>query len=203
MEGLSPSDAIMFPVLAGATLAGLYFIIKWLEDPGKSARSEFSTTIREGNADAKHDIAILNAILNWYFAIFGLLGIAKLLTDAMGVITSLVFPSKYTHQGTMWEIKPKQRVAIPTTRFVKKRTSPLPGRFSNLRLSPKLVSILWRLRELPSQKVHVRAYVYNILEASLHIGPQGCLSFVLALAAILYFNLVAKPWWLTNLLGYR
>jgi len=45
VEGLSPSDAIMFPVFAGITLAGLYFIIKWLEDP-----------------------RLLNKILTWYFS---------------------------------------------------------------------------------------------------------------------------------------
>src|SRR4051794_30981933 len=33
VEGLTPSDAIMFPILAGITLAGLYFLIKWLKDP--------------------------------------------------------------------------------------------------------------------------------------------------------------------------
>jgi len=36
VEGLQPSDAIVFPVLAGTVLAGLYYIIKWLEDPAVS-----------------------------------------------------------------------------------------------------------------------------------------------------------------------
>ena len=37
VEGLQPSDAIVFPVLAGTVLAGLYYIIKWLEDPAVSS----------------------------------------------------------------------------------------------------------------------------------------------------------------------
>jgi minor histocompatibility antigen H13 len=45
VEGLTPSDAIMFPVMAGITLGGLYLVIKWLKDP-----------------------KILNKILNWYFS---------------------------------------------------------------------------------------------------------------------------------------
>lgn len=31
-DGLTPSDAILFPVAAGATLTVLYFIIKWTKD---------------------------------------------------------------------------------------------------------------------------------------------------------------------------
>ncbi|KAK5077005.1 hypothetical protein LTR64_005516 [Lithohypha guttulata] len=45
IEALTTSDAIMFPILAGAMLTILYFIIKWLEDP-----------------------ALLNKILGYYFS---------------------------------------------------------------------------------------------------------------------------------------
>ena len=178
MEGLSPTDAIMFPILAGATLAGLYFLIKWLEDP-----------------------TILNKILNWYFTVFGVLGLAKLFTDAMGVLTSAVFPARYVADGQLWEIKPKQRVAKSTTQ-IDECSSPLPGWLSKIRLTPSIASALWTLRELPSKRIHVRAYVHKLVAASVHIGPQGCLGFLLALVATLYFNLIGKPWWLTNVLGY-
>src|SRR5882757_3286919 len=33
IESLTPSDALLFPLLAGGTLASLYFILKWLQDP--------------------------------------------------------------------------------------------------------------------------------------------------------------------------
>lgn len=33
IEGLTPKDAVLFPLLAGLTLSSLYFLIKWLEDP--------------------------------------------------------------------------------------------------------------------------------------------------------------------------
>ncbi|KAJ5600220.1 Peptidase A22B signal peptide peptidase [Penicillium hetheringtonii] len=49
MEGLEPSDALMFPLTAGLTLGGLYLVIKWLEDP-----------------------AILNKILSFYFSQMGI-----------------------------------------------------------------------------------------------------------------------------------
>ena len=179
MEGLSPSDALLLPLFAGLTLAGLYIIIQWLEDP-----------------------AILNTILNWYFAVFGLFGITKLFADAMGFAQSLIFPSKYAYGGQIWEIKAKQRFAVATKAQNKKCSSPLPGLLSRLSLPAKVAGAIWTLRELPSKKAHVRFYIYRMLELNLHIGPQGCLSFLLALVATLFFNLVAKPWWLMNILGY-
>lgn len=178
MEGLSPSDAVMFPLLAGCTLAGLYFLIKWLKDP-----------------------AILNLILNWYFAIFGVLSIARLFTDAMGVWTSFIFPAKYISDGKVWEINRKQRVVQSAAgpRFA--RASPLPGRLSKIPLPSSTIDILWTLRELPSRRAQIRAYIHRILEANLSLGPQGSFGFVLALMAVLYYNLIGKPWWLTNILG--
>ncbi|KKY22423.1 putative signal peptide protein [Diplodia seriata] len=50
MEGLSTRDAIIFPIMAGVTLTGLYFLIKWMQDP-----------------------QLLNKILNAYFSLFGVL----------------------------------------------------------------------------------------------------------------------------------
>lgn len=179
MEGLSPSDAIMFPLLAGCTLAGLYFLIKWLEDP-----------------------KLLNSVLNWYFSIFGVLSVAQLFTDAMGVFTSSIFPAKYASFGKIWEIRRKQRIAESAAYPLEKRNSPLPGLWSKLPLPPVVLDTLWTLRELPTRRIHVRVYIHSIVEASLRIGPQGTLGFILALAAVLYYNLVAKPWWLTNVLGY-
>ena len=179
MEGLSAIDALMFPILAGSTLAGLYFIIKWLEDP-----------------------AILNKLLNWYFTAFGLFGTAKLLTDGLGVLTSFAFPSKYSSDGQVWVVKPTERIVVAVKKPSARRSSPLPGILSKAKFPQQLASALWTLRELPSQRIHIRAYVHKLLAASVHIGPQGILSFLIALAVTSYFNLVAKPWWLTNLLGY-
>lgn len=178
MEGLSPVDAIMFPLLAGCTLAGLYFLIKWLEDP-----------------------ALLNKLLNWYFSVFGVLSVARLLTDSMAVVTSYIFPATYTLGGEAWKINRKRRQAESHSKSTAKRDTPLPGVLSKLRLSPKTIDTLWTLRELPARQLHVRTYVHKLAEARFRIGPQGFSGLILAVVAVLYFNLVDKPWWLTNLLG--
>src|ERR1700760_4324426 len=72
MEGLTPSDALLFPLYAGLALTSLYYLIKWLQDP-----------------------AILNKMLNWYFAIVGLYGVCKFISDTLSVIHSFIFPSYY------------------------------------------------------------------------------------------------------------
>lgn len=178
MEGLSPVDAIMFPVLAGCTLAVLYFLIKWLEDP-----------------------ALLNKILNWYFSVFGILSVARLLTDSMAVVTSYVFPAVYTTAGEGWTIDQERRKAESISKKLTQRDTPLPGVFSNLKLSPSLKQTLWTLREFPSNQLHVCVYVHKLFEARVRIGSQGFSGLLLALVAVLYFNLIDKPWWLTNILG--
>lgn len=178
MEGLSPMDAIMFPLLAGCTLAGLYFLIKWLEDP-----------------------ALLNKLLNWYFSVFGILSVARLLTDSMTIVTSYVFPATYTSGGEAWRIDRKRRQAESFSRPTAKRDTPLPGLFSKLKLFPKITDTLWILRELPTRQLQVRIYIYKFAEARFRIGPQGLSGLILAIVAVLYFNLVGKPWWLTNILG--
>ncbi|KAI4123569.1 MAG: hypothetical protein LQ347_006100 [Umbilicaria vellea] len=182
MEGLSPSDAIMFPLLAGSTLAGLYFLIKWLDDP-----------------------FMLNKILNWYFSIFGVLSVARLLTDIMGVATSFAFPARYRDKEAVWMVKPRQRVAMLKSSHGDGdavRRSPLPGLLSRVALPSSIQDALWRLRELPPQKVTMRAYVRYIIETNVAVGPQGLIGLLIATLAGGYFNLIAKPWWLTNLLGF-
>ena len=179
MEGLSPIDALILPLTAGTTLTVLYFLIKWLDDP-----------------------AILNKILDWYFSIFGVLALARFLTDALGTLTSFVFPNTYGSKGRFWKVDSKLRKAKLLSPPYEERESPLPGLLGGVPLPARLLNYLWRERELPSQKLRVRAHIRGLIKTHFTIGPQGCLSLLLAIAAQLYFNLVEKPWWLTNILGF-
>ncbi|MCJ1289086.1 hypothetical protein MMC34_000618 [Xylographa carneopallida] len=187
MEGLAPSDAILYPVLTGCVLAGLYFLIKWLKDP-----------------------AILNKILNWYLSVFGVLSIAKLLSDCMTTAISYGFPTKYYESRSIWEIHGKQRYAstrdsdIGRKSVLKPRKSPLPGLASRLPLPAYIMKALWNFRDFLTQPLYIlEAYIYGVLERTrIPVGPQGLTSFFIAVASVLYFNLVDKPWWLTNLLGF-
>ena len=181
MEGLGLIDALFLPLSAAVLLTGLYYLIKWLEDP-----------------------TLLNKILNWYFAAFGTLSLARMLTDIMGVFTSVLFPQIYKIDGNVWEIDVKHRksklhaVSSPSV----EGPSQVTESSSALSLPPMITNTLWTLRELPSRQLHVRVYIHNVVQTRFKIGPQGITSLFLAIAAVLYFNLIDKPWWLTNLLGF-
>jgi len=179
MEGMSPSDAIMLPLFAGTTLASLYYLIKWLEDP-----------------------AILNKILNWYFSIFGVLALARLMTDTVGTATSFVFPKMYTSNNQVYTVMPKQRKAKSSSPQPDTRDSPLPGPLASIPLPGVIKVLLWKTRELPSKKLQIHVLVRNFVHAKFRVGPQGYISFIIALLAQIYFNLIDKSWWLTNALGF-
>ena len=179
MEGMSPSDAIILPLFAGLTLAGLYVLIKWLEDP-----------------------VILNKILNWYYSFFGILALTRLITDTMKTLTSFIFPEMYTLGGQTWTIHAKQRMAISNSSPPGMRDSPLPSFLSNLPLPKAIKHLLWRIRGLESQKLQFRIFIRGFISTNTKFVPQLCISFLVAFAAQLYFNLISKPWWLTNALGF-
>jgi minor histocompatibility antigen H13 len=182
MEGLSPTDAIVMPVLAGCTLAGLYFLIKWLKDP-----------------------ALLNKILNAYFAIFGIFSVSRLITDALDIGHSLIFPRRYARGGALYHVHGKEKKASPVSGDVKDReavTTPLPGLLARIPLSDRFREFLWKDRAMPHNKWTIRMYLHRVIAGKVSVGPHGLAGFVLSLMAVAYFNFVDKPWYLTNLMGF-
>ncbi|KAF2499404.1 hypothetical protein BU16DRAFT_614839 [Lophium mytilinum] len=182
MEGLSPTDALVFPLMAGITLAGLYFLLKWLKDP-----------------------ALLNKILNGYFAIFGVFSVSRLVTDALDIGHSLIFPKRYALGGTLYQVSNIDKTAKPVYGNGKTSDvvhSPLPGFLSRIPLSLRVRNTLWADRAMPSNKWTIRMYVHRIVAAKMKIGGHGVAGAVIALAAVTYFNFVDKPWYLTNLMGF-
>ncbi|KAL9025990.1 MAG: hypothetical protein Q9196_005281 [Gyalolechia fulgens] len=178
IEGLSASDALWFPLLAGVTLGGLYLIIKWLEDP-----------------------SILNTILNWYFAVFGVLAVAKSFNDSSNVAISYIFPPRYFHDGQIWQFDNFRRIAKSRPAPLGVRISPLPGAFSKIPLPPLFHRFLWALRRsYPTVCLRFHLQPYNKVHT--HITPSTFLGFLAALLLILYYNLVSRPWYLTNILGF-
>ncbi|KAI9721250.1 MAG: hypothetical protein M1812_002411 [Candelaria pacifica] len=181
MEGLSPSDAIMFPLLAGTTLAGLYFLIKWLQDP-----------------------ALLNKLMNWYFSSFGIFAVGRLVSDALDVLTSFVFPVRWVSRGTLWQVSSRERtvVAKHDTGKVETKTSPLPGRLSIIPLLPSTRKSLWLLRSLITERWILRAHAHGRAFLRAKFGVLDMTGVVFGLLAVAYYNIVDKPWWLTNLMGF-
>ncbi|KAJ5141586.1 signal peptide peptidase [Penicillium atrosanguineum] len=176
MEGLEPSDALMFPLTAGLTLGTLYFVIKWLEDP-----------------------AILNKILSFYFSQMGIFFAVAFLKDALLIWRSLLFPKYYRHGGKVWKAKQHERIF---TSLEEVRRSPLPGIFGSIPLPSKVLSFLWACRNASYQRLRLKLHIKNVIDVKGLVGLLDLLSAIIALIAVGYFAFVTKPWWLTNFLGF-
>ncbi|KAJ5787560.1 Peptidase A22B signal peptide peptidase [Penicillium paradoxum] len=184
MEGLEPSDALMFPLTAGLTLGGLYLVIKWLEDP-----------------------AILNKILSFYFSQMGLFFSFAFLKDVLLMIRSFVFPRYYRQGRRLWKVKQSERFFITSEKDTSgnspsMRHSPLPGILGLVPLPRIVLALLWKSRGVSYQRLKVRAHIRGLFDFKCLVGLIDIISGILALSAIGYFAFVANPWWLTNFLGF-
>jgi minor histocompatibility antigen H13 len=182
MEGLSPTDAIMMPLFAGCALAGLYFLLKWLKDPH-----------------------YLNLVLNWYFALFGVFAVSRLVTDALDIGHSLIYPRRFARGGALYHVDQKQQAAVPVAGEIKDKTpltSPLPGLLSHIPLTIGVKTFLWSDRAMPGNKWTLRLYMHRLFAGKLLLGPHGIVGAVVSVAVWAYFNFVDKPWYLTNLIGF-
>ncbi|OBT68436.1 hypothetical protein VE03_02866 [Pseudogymnoascus sp. 23342-1-I1] len=188
--GLTPSDAIMFPILAGFTLSGLYFLIKWLKDP-----------------------ALLNQILGYYFSTLGVFGVGKLATDALNVSTSVVFPNMWSAKGQIYHINQTlsaQLIESPSPspetkihrRFVEEKTNPFPSIFSRIRFPARITKRIWAVRALFNQHWIFRGYIHGVLSVKSRVRLNDALGFFIGVACIALYNMNGKPWYLTNLMGF-
>ncbi|KAL6231818.1 hypothetical protein BDW75DRAFT_34231 [Aspergillus navahoensis] len=180
MEGLAPSDALVFPLTAGATLGGLYLVIKY------------------AGAD------LLNKILGFYFSQMGIFFALAFVKDALSVSRSFVFPRKYISGGQIWKPSQSERVfsAVTTSKPADIRQSPLPGIFSSIPFPNLVLMALWTLRGVLYWRAKLRFHIHRVIHLECALGSLDILSGVLSISAVAYFTFVSKPWWLTNFLGF-
>jgi minor histocompatibility antigen H13 len=190
VEVLTPSDAIMFPVLAGITLGGLYLLIKWLKDP-----------------------ALLNKILGWYFSALGVFGVGKLAADALKVGTTFIFPEVWSskmrtyyfetlflRQAAGWISRDQ---ILVQGKIVDGITNPFPGRFlSNIKFSESMTKRIWAFRSLLKNHWIFRGYLHNVFSVTSKVQIQDITGFMFGIAAIALYNTWGKVWFLTNLIGF-
>jgi minor histocompatibility antigen H13 len=183
MEGLSPSDAIMFPLLAGTTLASLYFLLNWLKDP-----------------------AILNKILGYYFAQIGLVFGIKFLKDASFVARSVSYPTQYSTNGGLWKANDaRKRYEASSTKSSPTgvhQSSPLPGIFRSIPLPPSVSSWIWRFREAIYTRASLRLHLHRIVTFKSPVDLLDLGSMIVATTLVVYHTFISKPWWLTNFMGF-
>lgn len=185
VQGLLPSDAIMFPILAGTVLVGLYYLIKWLEDPD-----------------------ILNKILRAYFSVMSLASLGKLFADGLHFLTGFVFPTVWVgNSGKVYHIDPDVRGqwhakdSTDTKVWDDKKTSPLPGPFSGLKFSGTTTNLLWEIRHLFLEQWTVRLVVHGIVNEKVKVKFNDIFGFVLALGANVFYYTTDSVF-ISNLMGY-
>ena len=178
IESLSPTDALMFPMLAGCTLASLYFILKWLQDP-----------------------AWLNWVLGLYFSQLGLLFAFKFLKDGLTLIRSFAFPTQYSCGGQIWTADNDK--AVYTAGSGEERRSPLPGIFHHLALPNAIKNPIWTLRRGIYTRATLSVHARRVLTLSVPTIPLiDVLALLISASLTAYHAFVAKPWPLTNFLGF-
>lgn len=182
IESLTPSDAALFPLLAGVTLASLYFILKYLEDP-----------------------AWLNWGMNIYFSQMGLYFAYGFLADAFATLRGALFPRYYSWAGVRWVADTKGQ------RYVREgsdaagaqvaHTSPFPGALRLVPLPAILERFVWRVREAVSAKATLTLHIRGTFTLRTTPTLMDAIALVLAIVLTYTHAFIAKPWQLTNFLG--
>lgn len=184
-QGLEPSDAIMFPLMAGCVLIGLYYLIQWLQDP-----------------------EILNKILRWYMSATSIVSLLSLYTHGIEVFTSLVFPRYWRgRDGALRVVEQKTKSvkacddAGNPTAAPQNSTSPLPGVFGWLTRSEKATESAWELRGLLTKSWVIKCYIHGVGKEEGKIKFAHATAILMALATALVYSSTSSPF-LANTLGY-
>lgn len=188
MESLRWSDAILFPIVASAVLAGLYYLIQWLNDP-----------------------AILNKILAYYFSVLGLIGISRLAAHGLNVATTFIFPSVWSSRGVIYAVDPlisqqvtreaKAKEAHVHHKFTEK-TNPFPGILSSVPLPALINKQLWATKALLKNHWIFRGYLHGVFNVKTRIQFNDITGSIIATVAIILYHATNKEWWLTNTIGF-
>jgi minor histocompatibility antigen H13 len=184
-QGLERSDAILFPLMAGGILVGLYYLIKWLKDP-----------------------AVLNKILQWYMSTMSIASLLTLYAHGFELAISLLFPRFWkAKNGTVLKAHQTRRLAVQCDEAGNESTtsatesSPLPGILRLLAPSARLRAMAWDVRELLTRQWSFRFFAYGMADEKAKFKFAHVLALAMSLASAgIYFSTTST--FLSNLLGY-
>ena len=178
MEGLTPKDAIMFPIMAGSVLAGLYWLIK------------------------TYGAGIINTVMGVYFSLIGTYSVGKIINDSWTTVASVLMPNYYYHQGRLWKVQNDKRKAVALGDDAVSKRSPLVSSAGSLPLPQPVLSFFWNMRDVVKKRYQVNGFAKNLFEFKIVSTQHNALSAILGISAILYALFIDKPWFLTNLQGF-
>ena len=150
---------------------------------------------------------MLNKLLNYYLSIFGTFSIWQMVRDLQIVLKGFLYPTRYSQAGKVWNVREDERQFVCSTgddlAEDEITASPLPSRLSEIRLPPWLVKALWKIREAQTQPyATIDVFAKEIGNSIINVDDSTIVAALTALTAVLYYNLVSNPWWLTNLFGF-
>ncbi|KAI9890690.1 MAG: hypothetical protein M1814_003759 [Vezdaea aestivalis] len=177
MEGLQPTDALLFPVIAGSLLAGLYFLLKWLQDP-----------------------KILNTVLNAYFSLMAIWSVGILVQDSLDVAISFIFPHMWIERGRVVYADRRSHtirdlISGPTT----ESTTP-PS--SSSRTLANYSERTWAIRKFLTDRWTLAARYRGKTVYRGGLGFIEIAGWLTGLATSLSYNFIARTWFLTNIMGF-
>ncbi|KAK3671532.1 hypothetical protein LTR78_008632 [Recurvomyces mirabilis] len=180
MEGLSPSDAIVFPITAGCVLAGLYFLIQ------------------------RYGANLINMVMSFYFAAVGIYSVATLWKDGNDIVNSFVFPTWFAQGKTLYKVDGTARKAVAqdtTSEAVQSRDSPIPYIPA---FTKSFYDNIWALRAAVKQRYTTSLHIPSIITYKGSLTLNNLISVFVGLGTIFYANIISttKPWYLTNLQGF-
>ncbi|KAF4448461.1 hypothetical protein F53441_8129 [Fusarium austroafricanum] len=184
-QGLEPSDAVLFPLMAGVVLVGLYYLIQWLQDPD-----------------------ILNKILRWYMSTMSIASLVSLYSHGIEVVASLVFPRYWRgRDGRVRAVDQKTRSvqvcddAGNSENATPQTGNPFPGPFAFLAFSEKIRKMGWEVRGLLTRHWGIKLFIHGMGKEEGRIKFAHVVSLVTALATALIYSSTTSPL-LANTLGY-
>lgn len=180
MEGLTPKDAILFPLTAGIVLSGLYYLIK------------------------RYGAGVINTFLGIYFSVIGTYSVGKLISDTWTTVAGIFWPTYYrSKDGKVWKVLDNERKVVVVGGGREGESSQThPLMFGCIALPKQLFDLAWSFRKLTKEKYLIKAYIQDALSSRFAFTPHNIIASLLGVAAISYSLFVDKPWWLTNLQGF-
>lgn len=185
IETLTASDAILFPILAGFTLTGLYLVIKWLEDP-----------------------RILNQILGYYFSWIGIFFSFKFVQDVLYFTRSWIFPTQFSWYSKLYKFDhlTNSFVAVTADGIKEEVSKKDPVEKARSSLPSWLRKTYMGVRRRALQEIVCTTTVrkpMTPLRLSLSATWLDLIAGAVALFVAFHTTLGIKtPWYLTNLQGF-
>lgn len=183
-QGLELGDAIMFPVMAGCVLVGLYYLIQYLKDP-----------------------AILTTILKYYMTTVSVASMVTLYAHGMDLVASFVFPKYWRgRDGRLRKAVQGEEKAVvcdDAGNVVdgQVNNNPLPWILGIFAPTAKAKSFAWKIRNILTRSWLFRIYLRGAGEETATIKFVTVLAIpVSAITALFYFT-TNSPF-LSNMLGY-